>query len=176
MATTKKTGRPSVYLPEVAADICSLLADGESLRKVCERPGIPNKATVFRWLVHHEEFRDQYAKATEKLILANATIKYILPSQRDVNALDTKYTGELADAKETIERLHSDVIAGRKRLQLNAHCPANGASSTGGLGDASRTRLTYSAERDYFTLRERIATVTKQVGYLQEYIKGQCLN
>ncbi|MBK5014435.1 ubiquitin carboxyl-hydrolase [Pantoea sp. S62] len=65
MATNKKTGRPSDYLPEVAADICSLLADGESLRKVCERPGMPNKATVFRWLAQHNEFRDQYAKATE---------------------------------------------------------------------------------------------------------------
>lgn len=65
MATKAKTGRPSDYLPEVAADICSLLAYGESLRKVCERPGMPAKATVFRWLALHEEFRDQYAKATE---------------------------------------------------------------------------------------------------------------
>ena len=65
MATKAKTGRPSDYLPEVAADICSLLADGESLRKVCERPGMPGKATVFCWLAQHEEFRDQYAKATE---------------------------------------------------------------------------------------------------------------
>ncbi|AOE41937.1 ubiquitin carboxyl-hydrolase [Pantoea agglomerans] len=65
MTTKAKTGRPSEYLSEVAADICSLLADGESLRKVCERPGMPAKATVFRWLAQHEEFRDQYAKATE---------------------------------------------------------------------------------------------------------------
>ncbi|WP_337026095.1 ubiquitin carboxyl-hydrolase [Pantoea eucrina] len=65
MATKAKTGRPSDYLPEVAADICSLLADGESLRKVCERPGMPSKTSVFRWLAEHQEFRDQYAKATE---------------------------------------------------------------------------------------------------------------
>ncbi|HAV1633658.1 TPA: lysis protein [Enterobacter hormaechei subsp. steigerwaltii] len=120
-------------------------------------------------------YKDQRDKATEKLSLANATIKDMLTRQRDVAALDAKYTGELADAKETIERLHSDVIAGRKRLQLNANCPTNGATSTGGLGDASSPRLTDSAERDYFTLRERIATVTKQVGYLQDYIKEQCL-
>lgn len=43
--------------------------------------------------------------------------------QRDVAALDAKYTGELADAKETIERLHSDVIAGRKRLQFAQTVP-----------------------------------------------------
>ncbi|KAA0520033.1 lysis protein [Enterobacter ludwigii] len=120
-------------------------------------------------------YKDQRDKATENLRLANDTIKDMQTRQRDVAALDAKYTGELADAKETIERLHSDVIAGRKRLQLNANCPANGATGTGGMGDASSPRLTYSAERDYFTLRERIATVTKQVGYLQGYIKEQCL-
>ena len=120
-------------------------------------------------------YKDQRDKATEKLSLANATIKDMQIRQRDVAALDAKYTGELADAKETIERLHSDVIAGRKRLQLNAKCPANGATGTGSLGDASGPRLTDSAERDYFTLRERIATVTKQVGYLQEYLSTQCL-
>ncbi|HAU5608274.1 terminase small subunit-like protein [Citrobacter koseri] len=65
MATKKKTGRPSDYLPEVADDICALLANGESLVKVCKRPGMPGKATVFRWLSEHEEFRDKYAKAVE---------------------------------------------------------------------------------------------------------------
>lgn len=132
------------------------------------------------WAIHHYRdnaitYRDQRDKAAEQLSLANATIKDMQTRQRDVAALDAKYTGELADAKETIERLHSDVIAGRKRLQLNANCPANGATGTGSLGDASGPRLTDSAERDYFTLRERIVTVTKQVGYLQDYIKEQCI-
>nr|WP_276517321.1 lysis protein [Enterobacter hormaechei] len=120
-------------------------------------------------------YKDQRDKATENLRLANDTIKDMQTRQRDFAALDAKYTGELADAKETIERLHSDVIAGRKRLQLNAKCPANGTASTGGMGNAPGPRLTDPAERDYFTLRERIVTVTKQVGYLQGYIKEQCL-
>ena len=120
-------------------------------------------------------YKDQRDKATKNLRLANATIKDMQTRQRDGAAPDANYTGELADAKETIERLHSDVIAGRKRLQLNANCPANGTTSTGGLGDVTGPRLTDSAERDYFTLRERIVTVTKQVGYLQDYINTQCL-
>ncbi|EBU8267608.1 ubiquitin carboxyl-hydrolase, partial [Salmonella enterica subsp. enterica serovar Cotham] len=33
MATEPKAGRPSDYLPEVADDICALLASGESLVK-----------------------------------------------------------------------------------------------------------------------------------------------
>ncbi|MBZ7632149.1 lysis protein [Klebsiella oxytoca] len=119
-------------------------------------------------------FKEQRDKATEKLTLANATITDMQTRQRDVAALDTKYTGELADAKETIERLHSDVIAGRKRLQLNARCPANGATSTAGVDDATSPRLTDAAERDYFILRERIETVTKQLTGLQTYVREQC--
>ncbi|HGL4296403.1 TPA: lysis protein [Citrobacter sedlakii] len=133
------------------------------------------------WTINHYRdnaitYKDQRDKATEKLSLANATINDMQARQRDVAALDAKYTGEMADAKATIDQLERDVVSGKRRLQLNANCPANGATSTGSLGDASSPGLTDSAERDYFTLRKRIVTVTKQVGYLQDYIKEQCLN
>ncbi|WP_409455865.1 lysis protein [Pseudescherichia sp.] len=119
-------------------------------------------------------YKDQRDKAASALQLAKETITDMQTRQRDVAALDAKYTGELADAQETIDQLERDVDAGRKRLRLNAECPASGTASTGSLGDASGPELTGSAKRDYFTLRERIATVTKQVGYLQDYIKTQC--
>ncbi|MBJ9325804.1 lysis protein [Citrobacter amalonaticus] len=133
------------------------------------------------WAMNHYRgnaiaYKDQRDKATERLNLANATIKDIQTRQRDVAALDAKYTGELADAKATIDQLERDVAAGKRRLQLNARCSANGATGSSGMGDASSPRLTDTAERDYFTLRERIVTVTKQVDYLQDYIKEQCLN
>lgn len=132
------------------------------------------------WLANHyhdnaTEFKEQRDKATEKLSLANATITDMTTRQRDVAALDAKYTGELADAKATIDQLERDVASGKRRLQLNAKCPSSGAAATGGLGDASGPRLTDSAERDYFTLRERIVTITGKVNYLQDYIRTQCL-
>ena len=120
-------------------------------------------------------YKDQRDKATEKLTLANATIKDMQTRQRDVAALDAKYTKDLADAKKQLDDLQRCVRDGKCGLHVNAICPANGATSTGGLGDATGPRLTDSAERDYFTLRERIVTVTKQVGYLQDYIKEQCI-
>ena len=40
--------------------------------------------------------------------------------------------------------------------------------------DASGSRLTDSAERDYFTLRERIELSKKMIEGLQEYIYMQC--
>ena len=133
------------------------------------------------WAINHYRdnaitYKDQRDKATEQLSLASATIKDMQVRQRDVAALDAKYTKDLADAKKQLDDLQRCVRDGKCGLHVNARCPANGATGTGSLGDASGPRLTDSAERDYFTLRERIVTVTKQVGYLQEYIKEQCLN
>ncbi|EHZ4817348.1 TPA: lysis protein [Escherichia coli] len=119
-------------------------------------------------------YRDQRDKATEKLLLATATIKDMQTRQRDVAALDAKYTGELADAKETIERLHSDVIAGRKRLQVAATC-AKSTTGASGMGDGESPRLTADAELNYYRLRSGIDRITAQVNYLQEYIRTQCL-
>ncbi|EHN8921008.1 MULTISPECIES: lysis protein [Enterobacter] len=132
------------------------------------------------WAINHYRdiaitYKDQRDKATEKLSLANATIKDMQTRQRDAAALDAKYTKELADAKSQLEDLQRCVSTGKCGLHVNARCPSNGTAGTGSLGDASSPRLTDSAERDYFTLRERIVTVTKQVGYLQDYIKEQCM-
>ncbi|HHT7538866.1 TPA: lysis protein [Raoultella planticola] len=132
------------------------------------------------WLASHyhsnaTEFKKQRDEKVKALNLANETITDMQTRQRDVAALDAKYTGELADAKATIDQLERDVASGKRRLQLNATCPTNGTAGTVGVGDASGPRLTDSAQRDYFTLRERIVTITGQVSYLQDYIKDQCL-
>ncbi|HEY8994262.1 MAG TPA: hypothetical protein VIM71_06360 [Lacunisphaera sp.] len=58
-------GRPSDYSEAIAAEICSRLSEGLSLRKICLADDMPEKTTVFRWLGKHEEFRNQYAKARE---------------------------------------------------------------------------------------------------------------
>lgn len=45
-------------------------------------------------------YKDQRDKATKSLRLANDTIKDMQLRQRDVAALDAKYTKELSDAKK----------------------------------------------------------------------------
>ncbi|WP_316515055.1 lysis protein [Klebsiella aerogenes] len=132
------------------------------------------------WLVNHYYGKYQQAQkraetAEHSLKLANATITDMQTRQRDVAALDAKYTKELADAKSQLEDLQRCVSSGKCGLRLNATCPKNGATTSGSVGDASGPRLTDSAQRDYFTLRERIATITGQVSYLQDYIRTQCL-
>ena len=58
-----KRGRPSAYNDRIAEAICDRLVDRESLRAICADPGMPAKATVFRWLASNEEFRQSYAFA-----------------------------------------------------------------------------------------------------------------
>ncbi|EHO1968429.1 lysis protein, partial [Escherichia coli] len=89
-------------------------------------------------------YRDQRDKATEKLLLATATIKDMQTRQRDVAALDAKYTKELADANATIESLRADVSAGRKRLQVAATC-AKSTTGASSMGDGESPRLTADA-------------------------------
>jgi hypothetical protein len=60
------TGRPSLYTPELAAELCKRLALGKSLRTVCKDDDMPGITTVFNWLHTHEDFVKQYARAKEE--------------------------------------------------------------------------------------------------------------
>lgn len=121
------------------------------------------------------DYKAQRDTATSSLKQANDTIADMQTRQRDVAALDEKYTKELADAKATIDQLHDDVATGKRRLQLNATCQRHSAADTPGLDDAATARLTDAAQRDYFTLRERIEVAGKQIAGLQQYISEQCI-
>ena len=60
-----KRGRPSDYSFRVVISICAWLAEGKSLRAICSEAGMPGRATVFRWIARHKEFRDEYTLACE---------------------------------------------------------------------------------------------------------------
>lgn len=135
------------------------------------------------WAVNHyrnnaTEYKKQRDEKTQALNLANATITDMVTRQRDVAALDAKYTKELADAKAENDALRGDVAAGRRRLLVNATCPAvstGKSSSAASVDNAARPRLEDSAQRDYFTLKERVTTMQKQLEGTQDYIRTQCL-
>lgn len=121
------------------------------------------------------EYKKQRDKVTEQLSLANATITDMTTRQRDVAALDAKYTKELADAKKNISDLRRDVDSGAKRLRIAATCHGvPKATSATGVDDAGTPELTPDARRNYFDHRDGIATVNKMIHGMQEYIDTQC--
>ncbi|HEM7398319.1 lysis protein [Citrobacter farmeri] len=121
-------------------------------------------------------YKDQRDKANKQLSLATATIKDMQVRQRDVAALDAKYTKELADAKKTISDLRRDVDSGAKRLRIYATCPGvSKTTSATGVDDAGAPELTPDARRNYFDHRDGIETADKMILGMQDYIKEQCL-
>ena len=92
--------------------------------------------------------------------------------QRDVAALDAKYTKELADAKAENDALRDDVAAGRRRLHTSKQSVSQCEATTPPAWIMQLSRLADTAERDYFTLRERLITMQKQLEGTQKYINA----
>ena len=115
------------------------------------------------WAVNHYRdnaitYKAQRDKNARELKLANAAITDMQMRQRDVAALDAKYTKELADAKAGNDALRDDAAAGRRRL----HISSSSVSAKPPPPPAwimQPPRLADTAERDYFTLRERLITI-----------------
>lgn len=59
-------GRPSDFTKELGDRICAQLAEGMSLRTVCNAEDMPSKTTVFNWLRTNKDFLDQYTRAKEE--------------------------------------------------------------------------------------------------------------
>ena len=55
----KGTGKPSKYTPEVARQMCDLLAEGVPLREICRREGFPEWRTVYDWMVRDDSAGDR---------------------------------------------------------------------------------------------------------------------
>ena len=61
-------GRPSDYTTAIADEICTRLANGESLRAICSSDRddfVPHIGTVLRWVSENADFREQYVRARE---------------------------------------------------------------------------------------------------------------
>jgi plasmid stabilization system protein ParE len=109
-----KTGRPSKFTEEVAYAICARLADGESLRSICQDDDMPGRRTVLDWLDDdaNASFRAKYARARE----AQAD----LLAEEIVQIADTPQMGTKSVSKVSgIEISEGDMIEHR-RLQVDA--------------------------------------------------------
>ena len=132
------------------------------------------------WAVNHYRdnaitYKAQRDKNARELKLANAAITDMQMRQRDVAALDAKYTKELADAKAEMMlcvMMLPLVVVGCTSKQSVSQCVKLPPPS--GVDNAASPRLADTAERDYFTLRERLITMQKQLEGTQKYINEQC--
>lgn len=136
----------------------------------------------FGWAVNHyrdnaNEYKKQRDEKTQALNLANATITDMTTRQRDVAALDAKYTKELADAKAENDALQRKLDNGG-RVLVKGKCPVPATtktSSASGMGNDATVELSPVAGRNVLGIRSGIISDQTSLRALQEYINTQCL-
>ena len=66
MSVPTTRGRPSLYTPELADEICRRLSEGETLRAICAEEGKPHATTVLEWVREDRDgISNRYARARE---------------------------------------------------------------------------------------------------------------
>jgi hypothetical protein len=85
--TQVKMGRPSMYTPELAAEICARVSAAQSIRTITDADDMPVMSTVFRWLGTIPEFKEQYTRAMEErsVVMAEQLLEIADSSGDDVN-------------------------------------------------------------------------------------------
>ena len=114
--------------------------------------------------------------AEQSLSLANATITDMQKRQRDVAALDAKYTKELADAQAENAALQRKLDNGG-RVLVKGKCPVPATTETrsSGVGHDATVELSDVAGRNVLGIRSGIKQDQSALRALQEYINTQCL-
>lgn len=100
----------SQFTQEKADLICSRIADGESLKSICESLGM-SRATVFRWLSQVPEFEKQYIVAREEQAEYHAEQIIAIADEAEVEA---KYEGE------QVRLVLDSTAVARNRLRVDA--------------------------------------------------------
>ncbi|EDT6783087.1 TPA: lysis protein [Salmonella enterica] len=138
-------------------------------------------AAALAWTTDHYhgnavKYKDQRDTATRNLKLANETISDMQTRQRDVAALDAKYTKELADAQTRNTDLQRRLAAGgRVRVEGRCSVPTQTeTASPGSVGDAATVELSDVAGQNVLSIRSGIISDQAKLKYLQEYIRAQC--
>ncbi|EOC0119102.1 lysis protein [Cronobacter sakazakii] len=116
-------------------------------------------------------------KVNRELNLAKDTITDMQTRQRDVAALDAKYTQELADANAENDALRKRLDNGG-RVRVKGSCPVSATtktSGTSGMGNDATVELSDVAGRNVLSIRAGIISDQASLRVLQDYIRQQCL-
>ncbi|EKB8763817.1 lysis protein [Salmonella enterica] len=138
-------------------------------------------ATALGWTTSHYhgnavKYKDQRDTVTHNLKMANETISDMKTRQRDVAALDAKYTKELADAQTRNTDLQRRLAAGG-RVRVEGRCTVPTTANTAGasrVGNAATVELSRTAGQNVLNIRAGIISDQEKLKYLQEYVRTQC--
>jgi hypothetical protein len=89
------------FTPEIFTAICEQIADGKSLRQVCEQKGMPDRTNFNRWRKRTPELQAEYDQACR--------------DQEDATFDDIQY---IADTEKDSRKAHVKIEARKWRLKI----------------------------------------------------------
>ncbi len=115
---------------KIVSEICARLAEGETLRSICRRKGMPHWNTVYDWMAEDPELSGRIARARE--------IGFDAIAQEALEIANTPVIGEETEESDDgrIKTKRGDMLGHRKlqidtRLKLLAKwCPARYGDKT----------------------------------------------
>jgi hypothetical protein len=110
VAPKKKMGRPSKYTPELAAEICMRLSDGEPLRKICRDEHMPEWRTFYDWLARDKELSAQVARAREA--------GYQAMAEETLEIADNFHLGQTEVLDDKGSRVTIEDMLGHRKLRI----------------------------------------------------------
>jgi hypothetical protein len=111
--------RPSKYTPVLAERICTLIAEGRSLRSICAEAEFPAMNTVRVWLLNDPAFQAQYARARELQAEHYAEeIVEIADTEPDSNKARVRIDARKWTAVKLLPKKYGDKVQIDARLSL----------------------------------------------------------
>ena len=106
----KKTGRPSKYTPELAAEIARRLSEGEPLRQICRDEHMPHWTNMYEWMAQDPELSVRIARAREA--------GYDKMAEECLELADTpKFGTKHVESEDGITVTREDML-GHRKLQI----------------------------------------------------------
>lgn len=136
-----KTGRPSLYTPELAEKICNLIRDGMSERKICALKDMPKISTLQMWKDKYPEFLEQSARARQESAETYAELALTASMELEELASDV-LNGRIAYADgETMKDLPRGVLEAKK-IYIQEMRREAGLRDDSRYGDRKKVALT----------------------------------
>lgn len=128
---------PEDVLKQVAA-VCSLMAEGMSLKNACALPGMPARSTFYFWMSNYRDVLDMYTRAREEradlyadeiIDIADAPLEMLPDDDKEATEEDkAKARKALEQRRQMIDarkwaaaKLNPKVYSERQNLDVNAN-------------------------------------------------------
>ena len=126
--------RKSTYTPEIAAEICARLAEGEALRQICRDEHMPAWRTVYDWIEADNDFAARIARARKSGFDAIA--------EQALEIADTPQVGEETEETDDGCKVKRGDMLGHRKLQVETRLKLLAKWHPAKYGDKTSMELT----------------------------------